>query len=321
MTAENGPQFEDNAASAETIIDIQEIEFSYIKGTPVLRNIDLTFSRGEFVTIIGQNGSGKSTLMKHLNGLLEPDVGSVMIYGEDGTAYDTRTEPMRLLAAHIGYVFQNPDDQIFHTKIRDEIAYGLKNIGVPEEERSARIESVLDDVDLEGRERGNPFSLGIGERQRLAIAAILAMEPSVICVDEPTTGQDRAEARKIMEILKKYNNRGHTVIVVTHDMGLTAEYTDRVIVVKDGRIIEDGAPEEVFLREEHLKETNIRPPQITQVGNELQESAPDSVLESMWLTVDDAYKDLEAYLTDGVQKPESEPERPVTSDEGDQRVE
>lgn len=280
----------------ETIVEMDDVEFSYIKGTPVLKGIDLTFERGEFITIIGQNGSGKSTLVKHLNGLLEPNSGSVMIYDEDGGTYDTRHDAMKTLAAHVGYVFQNPDDQIFHTTIKSEIEYGLENIGVPEEERAERVETVLDAVDLGGRQHGNPFSLGIGERQRLAIAGVLAMEPSVICVDEPTTGQDRTEARKIMEILKEYNTRGHTVLAVTHDMGLVAEYTDRVVVVKDGRIIDDGPPEKVFLKEDNLKKTNIRPPQITQVGIELESVTSDDVLKEMWLTVDDAYDDISQYL-------------------------
>lgn len=283
-------------SKTEPIIEMDGVKFSYIEGTPVLQGVDLTFERGEFVTIIGQNGSGKSTLVKHLNGLLEPNQGTVSIHDGNGKTYDTRSDPMKTLAAHVGYVFQNPDDQIFHTTIRSEIEYGLKNIGVPEGERSERIESVLDAVDLGGRQNGNPFGLGIGERQRLAIAGVLAMEPSVICVDEPTTGQDRTEARKIMEILKDYNSRGHTVIAVTHDMGLVAEYTDRVIVVKDGRIIDDGPPEEVFLKEDNLKKTNIRPPQITQVGIEMESVTADDVLKEMWLTVDDAYEDIEQYL-------------------------
>lgn len=287
---------------APTALDIANVEFSYIEGTPVLKGIDLGFDRGEFVTIIGQNGSGKSTLVKQFNGLLEPDSGSVTVYDADGDGYETSHHSMKTLSEHVGYVFQNPDDQIFHTTIRKEIEYGLENIGIPDEDRAQRIDSVLGAVDLGGRKDENPFSLGIGERQRLAIAGVLAMEPDVICVDEPTTGQDHTEARRIMEILQEYNESGHTVVAVTHDMGLAAEYTDRVIVVKDGQILDDGPPEEVFLREEHLKETNIRPPQITQVGNELQLDAPEDVLDEMWLTVEDAYEDISQLLTvDGKQ--------------------
>lgn len=301
-------------SETQRILDIDGIEFSYIKGTKVLKGIDLSFDRGEFVTVIGQNGSGKSTLVKHFNGLLEPDQGSVTIYDEDRTGYDTRKESMKTLSAQVGYVFQNPDDQIFHTRIEEEIEYGLKNIGVPKDERDQRIKDVLEAVDLDGRRHGNPFSLGVGERQRLAIAAVLAMEPDIICVDEPTTGQDHTEARKIMDILQEYNERGHTVIAVTHDMALAAEYTNRVIVVKDGQIIDDGPPEEVFLREENLKETNIRPPQITQLGIELEDGAPEHVLEEMWLTVDDAYEDISRFVTT---KPPVRTENPDTINHSD----
>ncbi|GGN20979.1 energy-coupling factor ABC transporter ATP-binding protein [Halarchaeum nitratireducens] len=282
-------------SDSRPIIEIDSVEFGYDPGTTVLRGVDLTFDRGEFVTVIGQNGSGKSTLVKHLTGLLEPDEGSVTLYDGTGESYDTRRDSITDLSAHIGYVFQNPDDQIFHTRIDEEIEYGLKNIGVPPDEREERIESVLEATQLEEHRYGNPFSLSIGERQRLAIASVLAMEPDVICVDEPTTGQDHAEARKIMDILQDYNDRGHTVVAVTHDMGLAAEYTDRVVVVKDGDVIDDGPPEEVFLRGEVLEESNIRPPQITQVGIQLEEESPADVLEEMWLTVEDAYDDIESF--------------------------
>jgi energy-coupling factor transport system ATP-binding protein len=270
-------------------IEFDDVRFAYVKDTPVLKGIDLTIDRGEFVTIIGQNGSGKSTTVKHLNGLLEPDSGAVRVYDEEGTAYDTREHPMRTLAGLVGYVFQNPDDQIFHTSVYEEIAYGLSNIGVPEAEHAERIETVLEAVNLGGRANGNPFNMGRGERQRLAIASILAMRPGVICVDEPTTGQDRQEAASIMEILQSYNDDGHTVITITHDIALAAQYTDRVVVLSDGRVIADGSPAEVFRDEAHLKQTNVRPPQITQLYGALADrGSPPG--DDLWLTVEDAYR-------------------------------
>lgn len=269
-------------------MEFDDVRFAYTKDTPVLKGIDLTIDRGEFVTIIGQNGSGKSTTVKHLNGLLEPDGGAVRVYDEEGTAYNTREHPMRTLAGLVGYVFQNPDDQIFHTSVYQEIAYGLSNIGVPETEHAERIGTVLEAVNLGGRANGNPFNMGRGERQRLAIASILAMRPGVICVDEPTTGQDRQEAASIMEILQSYNDDGHTVITITHDIALAAQYTDRVVVLSDGRVIADGSPAEVFRDEAHLKQTNVRPPQITQLYSALAARglAPG---DDLWLTVEDAY--------------------------------
>lgn len=277
-------------------IELRDVEFGYVSDTTVLRGVDLSIESGEFITIIGQNGSGKSTLVKQFNGLLTPDEGEVVVSDPDGGTYDTSEEAMNVLAQFIGYVFQNPDDQIFHTSVHEEISYGLKNIDVPESEHDERIAEVLEEVQLDVGGDANPFSFSKGQRQRLAIASVLAMRPNVICVDEPTTGQDRTEATRIMDILKSYNERGHTVVAITHDIALAAAYTDRVIVVKDGRIIADGPPERVFLDEINLEETNVRPPQITQLGIQLSENAPPGVLDDMWLTVDDAYDDVVKYL-------------------------
>lgn len=272
------------------------VEFSYVAGTRVLHGMDLTVDAGEFVTIIGQNGSGKSTLVKHINGLLTPNEGTVEVFDRDEATYRTDEHPMNVLARIVGYVFQNPDDQIFHTTVDEEIAYGLKNIGVPESERADRIATVLDRVGLPVDGSENPFSFSRGQRQRLAIASVLAMGPQLICVDEPTTGQDRAESVRIMEILRDYNERGHTIVVITHDIALAAAYTDRVIAIKNGRITADGPPERVFLDTENLEQTNIRPPQITQLGLALADEAPSGVLEEMWLTTDDALGDVTSFL-------------------------
>lgn len=282
-------------ANRQYALRLSDVEFSYTEETLVLKGIDLDVEAGEFITIIGQNGSGKSTLVKHFNGLLKPDGGSATVHGSDGTPYVTTDEPLKRLAQYVGYVFQNPDDQIFHTSVYEEIAYGLKNIGVPEGDITARIEKVLDQVGLDTDGSQNPFNLGKGQRQRLAIASVLAMEPQIICVDEPTTGQDRTESQRIMEILKEYNDREHTVIVITHDIALAAEYTDRVIVVNDGIIAADGPPKEIFLKRDHLEKTNIRPPQITQLGIALKERTNhQGLLDEMWLTVEDAFEDMKS---------------------------
>lgn len=274
-------------------LKLSDIEFSYTDEALVLKGIDLDIDAGEFITIIGQNGSGKSTLVKQFNGLLKPDEGSVTVHGPDGTPYVTEDEPLKRLSQYIGYVFQNPDDQIFHTSVYEEVAYGLKNIGVPKEEIPTRIERVLDQVGLDTDGEQNPFNLGKGQRQRLAIASVLAMEPQIICVDEPTTGQDRTESQRIMEILKEYNERGHTVVAITHDIALAAEYTDRVIVVNEGTIAADGPPEQIFLEKDNLEKTNIRPPQITQLGIALRDrTSYEGFLDEMWLTVQDAFEDM-----------------------------
>jgi len=281
-------------------LELDGIEFSYVPEKTVLQDVDLSIETQEFVTIIGQNGSGKSTLVKNIVGLLDPDEGTVTIYDEEGTAYTTTDHPMNVLARNVGFVFQNPDDQIFHTSVYKELKYGLENIGVPESERQERIENVLKAVDLSPDGSQNPFNLGKGQRQRLAIASVLAMEPQIIIVDEPTTGQDRKESKRIMEILQEYNEQGHTIISITHDIALAAEYTDRVIVIKDGAVIADGPPKRVFLDEKNLEETNIRPPQITQLGAALNKQLETDILKEMWLTTDDAFEDTFEALSDEV---------------------
>ena len=289
-------------------LELDSVGFGYVPETRVLQEVDISIDAGEFVTIIGQNGSGKSTLVKNIVGLLDPDSGAVTVYDEDQTAYKTTEHPMNVLARNVGFVFQNPDDQIFHTSVYKELEYGLKNIGVPESERAERIDSVLESVGLSPDGNQNPFTLGKGQRQRLAIASVLAMQPQIIIVDEPTTGQDRTESKRIMEILRRYNKDGHTIIVITHDIALAAEYTDRIIALKDGEIIADGPPERVFLEAENLEETNIRPPQITQLGAALNAELDAEILEEMWLTIDDAYHDVFAALSADEAAPQSKRE-------------
>lgn len=298
----------DDGTADSPAIDVDHVEFGYVPETTVLHDVDLTIDSGEFVTIIGQNGSGKSTLVKNVIGLLEPDRGTVTVY-DDGAGYVTTENPMNVLARHVGFVFQNPDDQIFHTSVEKELAYGMKNIGVPKAEFGERIEEVLDAVGLDVDGSKNPFTLGKGQRQRLAIAAVLVMSPQTIIVDEPTTGQDRKESKQIMEILQRYNDRGHTIVAITHDIALAAEYTDRVIALKDGNVIADGPPERVFLDEQNLEETNIRPPQITQLGAALNDRLDTEVLQEMWLTTDDAFEDVYDALTDGETIPQSKREQ------------
>lgn len=299
----------DDRTADSPAIDVDHVEFGYVPETTVLHDVDLTIDSGEFVTIIGQNGSGKSTLVKNVIGLLEPDRGTVTVYDDDGAGYVTTENPMNVLARHVGFVFQNPDDQIFHTSVEKELMYGMKNIGVPKAECGERIEEVLDAVGLDVDGSKNPFTLGKGQRQRLAIAAVLVMSPQTIIVDEPTTGQDRKESMQIMEILQRYNDWGHTIVAITHDIALAAEYTDRVIALKDGNVIADGPPERVFLDEQNLEETNIRPPQITQLGAALNNRLDTEVLQEMWLTTDDAFEDMYDALTDGETVPQSKREQ------------
>jgi energy-coupling factor transport system ATP-binding protein len=248
----------------EPVIQVEGLTHRYPNGVVALEGVDLTVRKGEFLAILGQNGSGKTTLVKHFNGLLEPTEGTVRV-GED----ETREQGLRQLGQSVGYVFQNPDHQIFSDTVADEVAFGPKIRGMDEGEIKERVEEALAAVGLEGRGGEDPFGLTKGERQRVAVASVLAVRPEVLILDEPTTGLDYAEQRSMMELVKSLNESGSTIIVVTHTMWVVAEYAHRAAVVRDGRISLRGTVREVFAQEDDLKDAYVRPPHIVTLGNTL----------------------------------------------------
>ena len=245
----------------ESIISLKDVSYSYPDGTAALRDVTLEFARGEFTAIIGQNGSGKTTLVKHIVGLLRPTVGEVRIFGKK-----TSEMSIKEIATKVGYVYQNPDHQLFCQTVYEECAYGLRNLGLSEPEIRRRVSEILGRVGLQGLEKVDTFLLGKGQRQRLAIASTLVMNPEVIIVDEPTTGQDMSQSTSIMELLASLHREGRTVLIVTHNMRLVAEYAERVVVMQAGRVVLDGDVRTVFSQVEKLREALITPPQITQLG-------------------------------------------------------
>ncbi|MGC5344394.1 energy-coupling factor ABC transporter ATP-binding protein [Streptomyces sp. DT24] len=275
---------------SDAVIEIVDVEHTYGGATKALAGVSMTIGRGEFVAIIGKNGSGKTTLAKHFNGLLRPTgpSGAVRLRTKDGRTIDTRGSRLHHLASTVGYVFQNPDRQIFHDTCREELEYGPRNLGAEPGTLAERVSETLELVGLEGREEANPIHLSRGERQRLAIASTLVMGCDVVVVDEPTTGQDRAESRKILDSLAHHHARGRTVVIISHDMALVAEYATRVIAMREGRVLTDGTPAEVFSQREVLQETNIRPPQAAVLAAEIGLTGV--------LTVNDAVREMREVL-------------------------
>ncbi|HEY3390760.1 MAG TPA: ABC transporter ATP-binding protein, partial [Prolixibacteraceae bacterium] len=204
------------------------------------QNINIKIIKGEFVALIGKNGAGKTTFSKHLNGLLRPTSGEILINGRDIKGLTTAE-----LSKEVGYVFQNPDHQIFAATVEEEIGYGLKNLMLTANVRENRIHEALEFVGLEKFKKRHPFTLGKGERQKLAVATILAMEPGILVIDEPTTGQDWDNTKKMMWMMEKLHRKGHTILAITHNIRLAAEYADRVIVFSEGKIELDGKPENI----------------------------------------------------------------------------
>jgi len=251
----------------ENYIQVKELDFAYPDGTKALKNINLEIAKGEFIALIGQNGSGKTTLSKCLNGLYKPTGGDIIVDG-----LNSKDSSIVQMVRRVGYVFQNPDHQLFNNNCWDEIAYGPRNIELSETEVKERVEEAIQVVGLPKiYHKEHPFFLSKGLRQRVAIASILALRPQVIIVDEPTTGQDAKQSLEIMDFLKSLNkNLGHTIIIITHDMPIVGLYAQRVIAMAQARVMADGPTREVFAQAEILEKTFLAPPQITQLAQAVQ---------------------------------------------------
>lgn len=245
-----------DVAKSLPIIEFRDVDFVYGSGNvTALKNISTTIHEGEFVAIVGHNGSGKSTLLAHAIGILTPTRGQVIVDG-----IDTAKSSVSELAKIVGIVFQNPDHQIFNETIFDEIAYGPRNFSVPEEEIIERVTEALALVDLSGMEQHDPDNLSMGQRQRLAVASVLAMRPKVLALDEPTVGQDPLHLNMFMDMILNWNRQGNTVLMITHDIDFAIEYSSRVLMLNKAEILVDGPPEEVFHEFAALKRSGVNPP-------------------------------------------------------------
>jgi energy-coupling factor transport system ATP-binding protein len=271
---------------AQPYIQVLDLGYHYPDGTEALAGINLDVFAGEFLAFIGQNGSGKTTLSKCLNGLFKPTAGDVLVDG-----LNSKTTSISQMVRRVGYVFQNPDHQLFNSNCWDEIAYGPRNTQLPEPEVKKRVAKAARVVGLpEAYFTEHPFFLTKGMRQRVAIASILALQPKVIIVDEPTTGQDARQSLEIMDFLVSLNqSAGHTIIIITHDMPIVARYARRVVAMGRGRILADGPTARVFGQPDVLAQTFIEPPHITQLAQRCQSLGFDPGT----LTVDDMVRQFE----------------------------
>ncbi|TRZ55333.1 ABC transporter ATP-binding protein [archaeon] len=260
-------EIKDVKIKSETIIKINSLSFEYEKHHSVLKDIDLEIHKGEFLAIVGGNGAGKSTLALHFNGLLKSTSGTVLVDG-----VDTKKASVSELARKVGYVFQNPDQQIFADTLEQEISFGPKNLGLGKKEISERVNEALKYASLNAFREKDPFSLSLGQKRRVSIASILSMKPEVIILDEPSTGLDLRTAESVMNLVKKLNKRGHTIVMITHDMELVAEYAERVVVMDSGRIIADAPTREIFKRKNILEKANLEKSELSKLGELIGES-------------------------------------------------
>ncbi len=256
------------ASTRKSIITVDHLSYVY-QPREVLAVDDVNFDikEGEFVAIIGQNGSGKTTILKNLLGLLHPTSGKVTVAG-----LDTSQAAVSDLARHVGFVLQNPDQQLFAETIEQEIAFGPQNLGVDEAEVKRRVDEAIEMVGLECDKMEFPPALPKGDRAKVVIASALALNPEIMVLDEPTTGQDYKGCHQILQIARKLHQENRTVVFVTHHMALVAEYAQRVIIMCDGKILLDSKTEDIFGQPDVIRKAHIIPPQITELSQQLPEN-------------------------------------------------
>jgi energy-coupling factor transport system ATP-binding protein len=255
----------------DSLIRCENLWYTYkANQVTAIRNINIDIKPQEIIGVIGQNGSGKTTLVKHFNGLLKPTQGKVYVKGRD-------TTPVRVqeLAADVGYVYQNPNHQLFARTVSAELEFGPRNLGVPEEEIAERTEKAIEFFNLQPYRDLHPYRIGFPLRKLVGMASIFTMRPSVFILDEPTTGQDNITTRTVYRLIERLRDTGATVVCVAHDMILLAEVVERMLVMRNSELIADASPREVFSNYEMMHSTHLTPPQITELSARLRKDKDD----------------------------------------------
>ena len=280
------------------LIEIKNLNYVYNPGSPfevkALDNVNLNIDKGEFVAVIGHTGSGKSTLVQHLNGLIKPTSGEILIDGESLTDKDTK---LNIIRQKVGLVFQYPEHQLFEETVYKDIAFGPINLKLTEDEIDKRVRSAMEKVglDFEELKDRSPFELSGGQKRRVAIAGVIAMEPSILVLDEPTAGLDPHGRDEILEEVKKiFTSEGIAIVLVSHSMEDVAKLVDRILVMNHGKLIMDGEPREVFRNQEELEEIGLSVPQITKFMKALRNKGFD--VSGDCITVEEAKEEIERYL-------------------------
>jgi len=242
------------------VIEAENIRYSYANKVEALKGVSITIQDGEFVAIMGQNGAGKSTLVKHFNGLLKPTKGIVRVNGAETTKSSVAS-----LSRNVGFVFQNPDHQLFSETVEEEIGFALKNFGFKTEIIEERVTWALNLLSLTEYRKTSPFLLSGGERKRVALASVLAWDPQTLILDEPTIGQDHEQKEKLRQFILQLQTQKKTVVTVTHDVEFVAECNPRVVLMKEGKIVADGEGKKILTDPALLEISSIVLPQIAQV--------------------------------------------------------
>ena len=280
------------------IIELKNVSFIYNPNTPfekkALENINLEIDKGEFIGLIGHTGSGKSTLVQHLNGLIKPTQGTIIVDGKDITEKGAKLRETR---QKVGLVFQYPEHQLFEESIYKDIAFGPKNLGLDDDEVDKRVKDAMEivDLDFEKLKDRSPFELSGGQKRRVAIAGVLAMKPKVLILDEPTAGLDPSGRDEILNEVKRiYENTGITIVLVSHSMEDIARLVGRILVMDKGKVVMDDKPRKIFKRSEELKNMGLGIPQITRLMGEFRTKGIE--IKDDVLTVDEAKDEILRYL-------------------------
>ena len=282
MVVENNPleiASQDSAenGSHETIVSLEKVDYSHPNGVAALRDVSLSVSRGELLAILGTNGAGKSTLVRHINALLKPTRGRVLVFGTD-----TKKTTSAILSRKVGIVFQNANNQLFSDSVKSEIQFGLRNFGFSPELIEERTRWALNTFSLEQYVDRPPMELSGGEKKRLCNALVLAWNPEILILDEPTVGQDSEQKERLSEMIRMFQSQNRTVIVVTHDVEFIWPLQPRVLLMTEGRIIADGAANEVLGDLAKMREANVLPPQLVDLFSllEFHSRFPANVFEA-----------------------------------------
>lgn len=281
-----------------SVLEVKNLSHIYSQGTPfekvAIDNINLKIEKGEFIGLVGHTGSGKSTFIQHLNGLLKPTSGEVYVQGKSISGARMNLVEVR---QKVGLVFQYPEHQLFEETVEKDIAFGPMNLGLTNDEIEVRVKDAMRSVGLSYEEYkdSSPFELSGGQKRRVAIAGVLAMEPEILILDEPTAGLDPMGSKEILdEIVNIYKEREITIVLVSHNMEDVAKYTSRMVVMSAGRVVMDGSPRELFSKEEELKSYGLAVPQIRSLLNQLKDKGLNVNVDA--ITVDEAFVNIKEYL-------------------------
>lgn len=273
----------------ETILEAEDLEYAYTDGTKALRKVNMAVHRGEKIAVLGSNGAGKSTLFLHFNGILQPEKGCIRFHGRKLSYKKAEIMDLR---RKIGIVFQDPDSQLFSASVLQEVSFGPMNLGLSEGEVRHCVEKALQDTEISDLVDRPTHMLSFGQKKRVSIADILAMEPEVIIFDEPTAWLDPRHAREFMQLLDELSHQGKTILISTHDVDLAYSWADRIFVMNQGQVLMEGKPDEVFCRQDVISAADLNLPWLVETHTEFMRLGLLSSSSSLPRTKEELYESL-----------------------------